>query len=327
MIRSYVLTDAGLRVSAGAHGEAVLDGALWVDVISPTVVEDARVETELGIKIPSQDEMHDLETSARLYEEHGAVYMTATVATQLDSDRPQSSAVTFIATRERIITVRYCDPVPFQRYVAFAETHPASASSSTVILEGLLERIVERIAEVIERLGLQLDALSAEVFAIDQRHSKASKRDAKLREILRRIGQHADLLSKSRESLVSLGRLTSFARQQGAAVLGPDCQARLATSERDVHALADHASFVSSKINFLLDATLGYINIEQNGIIKIFSVAAVVFLPPTLIGTIYGMNFHGMPELDWSLGYPLALVGMVASAVLPYWYFNRRGWL
>ena len=327
MIRAYVRTEAGLRVAAGSQGAPLIDEAVWVDVIAPTEAEDAEVERVCGIRIPTQAEMYDLETSSRLYEENRVLYMTATLATKLDSQRPEASAACFIVTADRLITVRFCDPVPFQRFVAFAESHPPCAGSIALILEGLLERIVERIAEVLARLGLELDALSAEVVAIDQRHSKASQRDLKLRDVLRRIGWHADLLSKARESLVSLGRLASFAHQQGHTLLGADSQPRLASTERDIQALADHASFVSSKVNFMLDATLGYINIEQNGIIKIFSVAAVVFLPPTLIGTIYGMNFHAMPELDWSWGYPLALLGMVASAVLPYWYFNRRGWL
>lgn len=327
MIRAYVRTAAGLRVAASSHGEPLIDDAVWVDLIAPNEAEDATVEQVCKVRIPTQSEMYDLETSSRLYEDEGVLYMTATLATKLDTERPEASAVCFIVTADRLVTVRFCDPAPFQRFVAFAESHPPCAASVALILEGLLERIVERIAEVLERLGLELDALSAEVFAIDQRHSKASRRDQKLRDVLRRIGRHADLLSKSRESLVSLGRLASFARQQGQALLGVDAQPRLASAERDIQALADHANFVSNKVNFLLDATLGYINIEQNGIIKIFSVAAVVFLPPTLIGTIYGMNFHAMPELDWTFGYPLALLGMVASAILPYWYFNRRGWL
>jgi magnesium transporter len=148
-----------------------------------------------------------------------------------------------------------------------------------------------------------------------------------MRAVMERIGRIGDLVSKSRESLVSLGRLLSYVQQSSSVTLTPDLRARFKTLSRDVLALSDHASFVNSKTSFMLEATLGLINIEQNDIIKIFSVAAVAFLPPTLIASIYGMNFHHMPELDWMLGYPLALLLMVFSAVVPYVYFKRRGWL
>ena len=170
-----------------------------------------------------------------------------------------------------------------------------------------------------------MDAISREIFEHDQGEPSISR---DYQEILKRIGRKGDLNSKSRESLVSIGRLLSFVTQKlDSRPVDPQVKAQLATIAHDAHALTDHASFLSNKINFLLDATLGMINIEQNAIIKIFSVAAVVFLPPTLIASIYGMNFRLMPELGWHLGYPLALVLMVISAILPWWYFKRRGWL
>ena len=144
---------------------------------------------------------------------------------------------------------------------------------------------------------------------------------------MERIGRDGDLTSKARESLVTLGRQLTFIQQAQAIQIPKELLPRYRSMSRDVLALSDHASFLANKSSFMLQATLGLINIEQNNIIKIFSVAAAVFLPPTLIASIYGMNFRFMPELDFHLGYPLALFLILISAVLPYIYFRRRGWL
>jgi magnesium transporter len=244
--------------------------------------------------------------------------------TRIDTDRPEAAAVTFIVARNKLITNRYHDPLPFRRYTAYAQRHPAATGSALAVLAGLLEAVIERSADILERVSADLDELSAGIFANPERRQSVSR---DMRAVMQRIGRIGDLVSKSRESLVSLGRLLSYVQQSGAVSLTPDLRARFKTLSRDVLALTDHASFVSTKTSFMLEATLGLINIEQNDIIKIFSVAAVAFLPPTLIASIYGMNFHFMPELDWKLGYPLALLLMVVSAVVPYVYFKRRGWL
>jgi magnesium transporter len=177
---------------------------------------------------------------------------------------------------------------------------------------------------VLERVGQGLDDLSANVFAGDQK-GKTRARD--LRGVMERIGRDGDLTSKARESLVTLGRQLTFIQQSTAVQMPKDLVARYRSMSRDVLALSDHASFLANKSSFMLQATLGLINIEQNNIIKIFSVAAAVFLPPTLIASIWGMNFEFMPELEWPFGYPLALFAIVISAILPYLFFRRRGWL
>ena len=297
---------------------------LWLDLLEPTLEEERAVEQFLEIEVPTREEMREIETSNRLYEEDGALYMTATIVTRIDTDRPEAAAVTFILVRNKLITNRYHDPLPFRRFTAYAERHAAASSSASMILAGLLEAVIERSADILERVSADLDELSAGIFATPGRRRNVSR---DMREVMQRIGRIGDLVSKSRESLVSLGRLLSFVQQSSALTLPPDLRARFKTLSRDVLALSDHASFVNNKTTFMLEATLGLINIEQNDIIKIFSVAAVVFLPPTLIASIYGMNFHFMPELDWHLGYPLALLLMIVSAVLPYLFFRRKGWL
>jgi magnesium transporter len=300
------------------------EACVWVDLLEPTVAEERAVERLLAIDVPSREEMREIETSNRLYEENGTLYMTTTVVTKIDTDRPESAAVTFILSNNRLITNRYVDPLPFRRFIAYAERHPAAATTAPAILAGLLESIIERTADVLERVGIGLDDLSANVFAPE---TKAPTRARNLRGVMERIGRDGDLTSKARESLVTLARQLTFIQQSTAVQIPNELRARYRSMSRDVLALADHASFVANKSSFMLQATLGLINIEQNNIIKIFSVAAAVFLPPTLIASIYGMNFHVMPELDWPYGYPLALGIILVSAVLPYVYFRRRGWL
>ncbi|MGB5131281.1 MAG: magnesium transporter CorA family protein [Steroidobacteraceae bacterium] len=300
------------------------EACVWVDLLEPTLSEERAVERLLAIDVPSREEMREIETSNRLYEENGTLYMTATVVTKIDTDRPESAAVTFILSRNRLITNRYVDPLPFRRFVAYAERHPAAATTAPGILAGLLESIIERTADVLERVGVGLDDLSASVFAPE---SKAPAQPRNLRNVMERIGRDGDLTSKARESLVTLARQLTFLQQSTAVQIPNELRARYRSMSRDVLALADHASFVANKSSFMLQATLGLINIEQNNIIKIFSVAAAVFLPPTLIASIYGMNFHFMPELDKPYGYWVALGFIVVSAVLPYVYFRRRGWL
>jgi magnesium transporter len=297
---------------------------VWVDLLEPTLTEERAVERLLAIDVPSREEMREIETSSRLYEENGTLYMTATVVTKIDTDRPETAAVTFILSRNRLITNRYVDPLPFRRFVAYAERHPAAATTAPGILAGLLESIIERTADVLERVGLGLDDLSAGVFAPAPQNGS---RTGDLRGVMERIGRDGDLTSKARESLVTLARQLTFIQQSTAVQIPNELRARYRSMSRDVLALADHASFLANKSSFMLQATLGLINIEQNNIIKIFSVAAAVFLPPTLIASIYGMNFHVMPELDWPFGYPLALGIILVSAVLPYLFFRRRGWL
>ena len=214
---------------------------------------------------------------------------------------------------------------PFRRFVAYSERHPTAATNAAAILAGLLESVIERTADVLERVGVGLDELSASVFSAPAQKGPARTRD--LRAVMERIGRDGDLTSKARESLVTIARQLTFLQQSTAVQLPKELLPRFRSMARDVLALSDHASFLANKSSFMLQATLGLINIEQNNIIKIFSVAATMLLPPTLIASIYGMNFHFMPGLDSHYGYALALLLMLASAVMPYVYFRRRGWI
>jgi magnesium transporter len=303
--------------------------SVWIDLLRPTATEEHAVEEAVRIDVPTKDEMQDIATSSRLYEESGSLFMTATILTNSGTSRPEASAVTFILTPARLITVRYAEPLAFANFRNRRDDNATHYGSPARVFQGLMDAVVERIADILESVGAGLEALSLEVFA----PPKASRPQARdFREVLTRLGRHSDLASKARESLLSLSRLFWFYRDvDKSQLIAPDehpgVEAYLTTVTRDVASLSDHAAFLSSKVAFLLDATLGLINVEQNAIIKIFSVAAVIFLPPTLVASIYGMNFEHMPELRWALGYPLAILTMIASAVLPFYLFKRKGWL
>ena len=324
MLSVFTLQPQGLARRELLPAEELPAGTFWVDLFDPSSAEETLVEKALTIDVPTREEMREIEPSSRLYEDGGVLYMTATVVTKLDTDLPENSQITFILTGDKLITNRYVDPLPFRRYIAYAERHPGSCASAAAVLTGLLESIVNRIADVIERVGANLDSVSADVFAT-ARSNRAASRD--FRSLLERVGQNVDLTSKARETLGSLGRLLVFLQQQPTLKLSNDVQARLRTLNRDVTQMSDHASFLSNKVSFILDATLGMINIDQNNILKIFSVVTVFLLPPSVIGAIYGMNFEHIPWLHEPWGFWYALGLMLLSAVVPYLIFKKRGWL
>lgn len=313
--------------------------AVWIDVFEPSKEEELALEAALGVGVPTREEMQEIELSSRLYKEGDTLFMTAIVLLKADTSHPESSAVTFILTPRQLVTVRYAALTPFQTFKAEREKNSHDYKTAYDVLAGLINAVIERIADVLENVGATLDSLSLEIFdaeggngerppgeAARKRRKRKSQRDYK--NILKRIGRLSDVVSRARESNVSFGRLVSFFREMHKEnVQALEALSHLETVAGDLGSLSDHATFLSGKVSFLLDATLGMINNEQNAIIKIVSVAAVVFLPPTLVASIYGMNFDVMPELKWVLGYPFAMVLMIASAILPYVYFKRKGWL
>jgi magnesium transporter len=324
MLSVYIPRGTSLERSTVESGDAPPDGTVWIDLVSPTVQEDKLTEQFLGIAVPTREEMQEIEVSSRLYVENGARYMTATLMCQSDTATPKTTPVTFILSSHRLCTVRYDDPRPF----AIVEHKLARACSPKVagetVLMDLLDAVIDRSADILERIGAEVDQVSHSIFEPDDEAAPPSYND-----VLKALGRKGDLTSKVRESQVSVGRLLSFLAHEAEVMKWTkDMRAQLQSMQRDVVSLTDHASYLSNKITFLLDAMLGVVNIQQNAIIKIFSIAAVVFMPPTLVASIYGMNFHsGMIELDWTYGYPFALGLIVLAAVLPILFFRWKKWL
>jgi magnesium transporter len=321
MIRGFVLDNGRLRIVDNVLEQ--LGSVLWIDLVSPTAEEERELEGRLGLDIPTREEMEEIEVSSRLYTEDGAAFMTATLPSRTDTDDLLMGPVTFVLAADKLITVRYHEPRAFNTFPQRAAQVSLGCTHGDAILIALLEAVVDRLADVIERLRRDVDVVSHDIFRVDQ----GAQRTRDFSGVLQGIGRKNDLASNLQDSLVSLQRLAGFFGHVELRGTDKDVRARVKTLSRDLQSLLDHTSFLSQKITFVLEATLGMINIEQNNIIKIFSIAAGVFLPPTLIASIYGMNFVHMPELKWQVGYPLAAVVMLLSMLLPFWWFKRRGWL
>jgi len=323
MLKTYQLQNGGLKGTEIPEGGIVTPEALWIDLLNPTVAERQAVNGLLGMELPTRADMEEIEISSRLYTEDGGAFMTALVLSQADSDRPIADVVTFVLARDKLITIRYIDPQPFRTFAARCERTMVIAPKAEAVLNALLDVIVDRMADVLERVGADVEAISREIFDPGGVHT--GRRD--FQGVLRRLGGKHDTTAKMRECLLTLVRMTTFLSTAIDTKATKEARTHVKTLTRDVQSLLDHSSFIASKLSYLQDATLGLINNEQNNIIKIMSVAAMVFLPPTLIASIYGMNFHYMPELSWPTGYFISLIVMVISAVVPYVWFKRRGWL
>jgi magnesium transporter len=309
------------------QGNTLPEAAVWIDLVSPAQGEDKLVERFLGIAVPTREEMQEIEVSSRLYVENGARYMTATLMCQSDTDQPRTTPVTFVLAGNRLVTVRYDDPRPFSLISnKLARLCPVHVTGAMVFMD-LLDAVIDRAADILERIGLDVDQLSHDIFEPPRAARRKEGRGAYYT-VLRTIGRTGDLTSKVRESLVSVGRLLLFLANEAEGMRwAKDVRAQLQSMQRDIHSLSDHSSYLNNKITFLLDALLGVVSLEQNDIIKLFSVMAVVLMPPTLIASVYGMNFGHMPELNWQFGYPFALLLMMIAGALPYVFFKWKRWL
>jgi magnesium transporter len=322
MLTIYDKTSSGLV----RHNETAPIGAdtVWFDLLDPTPEEDASVEQALGISVPTRAEMREIEASSRFYQENGASYMTAYVLNNVEQPMPDGTAMTFIVAGHRLVTVRYADPKAFPQYIQRIEKGEATCGSGPAILVGLMETHIERMADLIERIQDEVDELAVGVFDIKGRRTKARRLDV----LLKGVGKEGDIVARVQESASSLDRVLHFMEHTGrSGSCDQRTLERIDAAERDVTSLMEHMKFLTNRIQFLLDAALGMITTEQNQIIKLFSVMAVMLMPPTLVASVYGMNFRHMPELDWLNGYWMALGLMVFSAVIPFIYFKRKGWL
>jgi magnesium transporter len=326
MFSVYVPSETSLKKATTTDLGAMPENAVWIDLVKPSAAEDKAVERLAGIAIPTREDMQEIEISSRLYIENSARYMTATLMCGADTENPRTTAVTFILANHRLVTVRYDEPRPFVLVENKLARSCASGITGEMVLMELLDAVIDRNADILERAGGDMDAISHEIF--EPEGAARTGHTKRYSDILIAIGRKGDLTSKVRESLVSIGRMVTFV---AAAVDGvkwsKDMREQLKTMQRDVISLTDHASYLSNKITFVLDAMLGVVNLEQNNIIKLFSVMAVVLMPPTLIASIYGMNFKDMPELEWHLGYPIAIFAMLLAAIGPYMYFKWKKWL
>ncbi|ULR43339.1 magnesium transporter CorA family protein [Rhizobium sp. K102] len=324
MITAYCSNCKSVEIRDLSQPASFPEDVVWIDMVEPSREEELYVEKVLGIEVPTREDLKDIEPSARLYIENDAVFMTASLVWKAETDAPTLTDVAFILAGNRLVTIRYAHPKSFALFIAALHRLPENWRSGAALLAKLLETIVDRTAEILETSVSRIDILSTHVFG---RAKKVRKPSNYLEQKLRDIAGHHRMISKLRDSLGSLSRLLTFFHTIPAIQQDHEAKELCRTISRDIQSLSEHASFVAANITFLLDASLGLINIEQNSIIKIFSIASVVFLPPTLVASVYGMNFQVMPELAWTAGYPFSLALMVISAVIPFFFFRWKGWL
>lgn len=315
-----------------AHPGAGDDGrpaVVWFDLMDPTAEEIREVEHATGLHVPGREELSEIESSSRLRMVGEALYLSAPLVYRAEATRmPGTTPVGFVLTRGFLITVRFEVLTAFS---LFAERLADEAvCDGPAVFVGLAEAIIDRMADVLETVGGELDQVSRRVFHTEM--GVVAKRrpvteDADLRVLLRRIGAAGDLASRIRDGLLGIGRILPYVTGMRAAWLSPDLLRRMETARQDMASLADYDGHLVNKVQFLLDATIGLIGIEQNNVFKLLTVASVIGIPPTLIAGMYGMNFKGIPEYDWAWGYPYALVLLLLSAVIPWVWFKRKGWL
>jgi magnesium transporter len=302
------------------------EGVIWVDLLEPTKAEEALAEKLIGINIPTREELSEIEPSSRLYQRNGAAVMTMSVLHGITDGQPGSDPIGFILTDKHLVTVRYIDPKSFVIFAEHVYADPEIAKDARSVLVRLLDAVVDRLADEFEAAGRETESISRQIF---NHHTHRSVRhpEMRLEAMLMRIGKVQQLLAKLRETSVSSTRLLTFLGSIDAIEPNSPNHRHVESLIADTNALNDHSNFLGDNLTFLLDASLGLISLEQNNVMKLFSVFAVVFMPPTLIAGVYGMNFEHMPELRWLFGYPWSLALMLASAILPYWFARRRGWL
>jgi magnesium transporter len=328
MLTTYCVEAGHLTVREAGHTPETIRAAVWIDLLTPTTEEEHQVQDALRLEVPTREEMQEIESSSRLYKEDDALFLTAPFLYGVEGGELGSTAITFVLGHTNLVTVRYATPKAFAVFGARCQRTPVQllATPDAVMLH-LFEQVVDRLADILERIGADMDRASQAAFRTARTTAKVTRKDADLKEALITLGQVGEVTTRGTETLLGLSRILTFLTAEKALAVRKENQVLVKSLVRDVRSLVEHANFLNNKAQFLLDAVLGIINVEQTQIIKTFTVASVALMPPTLIASIYGMNFEHMPELGWKIGYPLALGLMIISAVLPILYFKRKGWL
>ncbi len=305
--------------------EPVPEGTIWIDMIEPTAGEDRKVQDYVGVIVPTKADPDYAEPPEAHYAENGARYLQASFISEPD-DSPDITDVTFVITPTTLVTIRYHACESFDLFGQKLGRAAGHAHFPDAVAIGLVNTAINRSARALNKAGLSLDQIASRVFrakAVD-----STRRNQIYSDTLWNLGREDEKVSNLRESMVSIERLLLFLSADGLPEKGSKAVRQATKSAlRDLQSLEEDASFKAQKVQFLLDATLGLINLAQNDIIKLFSVLAVIFMPPTVIASIYGMNFKVMPELEWPIGYPMAIVMMICAAVLPYLFFRWKKWL
>jgi magnesium transporter len=328
MLRIMSVGDQQPEDLGTAPDQGRLTAAAWIDLLDPSAAERATVEQATGLRLRTRADLSEIENSSRLYADGDTLYLSLPVALGKPRGEQGTSPLGFVLTPDRLVTIRFAQMPAFDAYKEHrSRANGACIGSSHTFVE-LIEQVIDTMADTLELIRDELDGISGRIFRPDPAAKDGPSRDSiVLRDALQSVGRCGDLVSRVRDTLLGIGRIVQYVGPAAAQWITPEIRQKLKTLRADVASLNDYDGHMSSKVQLLLDAILGLITIAQSNIIKLMTVVGVIGVPPTLIASVYGMNFEFMPELKWHFGYPYAVVLMVASAVLPLMWFKRRGWL
>ena len=316
-------SDGGKGGGAHAAGKAS-----WLDLLDPTPEERASVERDYGLELPSREDLSEVESSSRIAEENGVLFLSMPIVSHARALEDAPSPIGFVLSKDLLVTIRYTQLRSFDAAAAkFCKSE--TRVSSVDAFATLVEEMVDRSADLLEGIAAELDAVSRSVFLktrVRRRRHVTRSNDA-LHRTLIEVGNAGERLSQIRGSLLGLQRIVPFVSEPQREWVPNDVRSRLKVAQGDLLSLTDYETHLSDKVQFLLDAVLGFINTKQNDIFTVLTIVSVVGIPPTLVASIYGMNFKNMPELDWAWGYQFGLTLIVLSTILPILWFKWRGWL
>jgi magnesium transporter len=316
-----------LKAFCGSDGSDVdLDTARWIDLFSPSEAEIDRVQRHFNVAVPTREQLSEIEASSRLRAEHGALIMSAPLMARQE-DKDVLSPTGFLLFEKVLVTVRFCESGAFE---AVHETlaqldHPPTPQE---VMVTLLEEVVDRAADRLERVAENVANVSHAIFyEPENTKHRLSQETKRLRGLMIQIGRDNEQMVKVRHAFLAIGRISTFVAERCEPKVAASVHDRLVAVKHDIDSLDEFENSLASRIQFLLDAAVGFIGMEQNDVVKILTVVSVAGVPPVLVAGVYGMNFKLMPELDWAWGYPYAMVLMVVSTVLPVIWFKWRDWI
>ena len=321
------VNDGNHPARAVQPGPHVTSDAVWLDLVSPTEAERAVAERITGLRVPSLDEVSEIENSSRVYTEGDAAYLSLSSTVRGEDGHSQVTPVGFVLSNDRLLTLRYQALPSFETFARKFDR--AGPVGSYEVFVGLAETIVDRMADALEQLALELTRLSKATFRSGRQSSDRNQRrtDQELRSILTAVGECGDVLGDLRDSVLGMSRIVAYSQQIGELWTPESLKGRIQTLRQDIASLNDYDQQLSNKVNFLLDAVLGFISIEQNNGVKVLTIASVVGIPPTFVVGLYGMNFKNMPELNWTYGYEFGWAMIIVSIIVPLVWFRLKGWV
>lgn len=331
MLVLYTCASNGSYLAVNSSASTLPDDIVWIDLLNADTNEISFVEKSTGLHVPTFDELSEIESSSRLRLENHALCLSAPMISRAESTDPRTTPVGFVLTKNLLITVRFQTLTAFRTFVERSAKSDGTNKGSVGAFASLMDTIVDRIADVLEGVESELDEVSRRIFRTGVEdaggRSRPARENADLRKILRAVGGAGDLVSKIRDSLLGVGRILPYVMGQATDWVPADVKQHLETMRQDVLSLNDYDAHLVNKVQLLLDATLGLINVEQNNIIKVLTIVSVIGVPPTLVASLHGMNFKYMPELNWAWGYAYAIGLIGLSAIVPLVWFKLRGWL